>query len=167
MHQVRSEDGPAYNVTPAVDNDDEIVRRAFAILARRTPVGRAFHTPGAVREFLVLRAATQDDQYRERFGVLWLDSQNRMIAFCNMFDGTLSQTSVYPREIVRTALHHNAAAAIFTHNHPSGAVEPSRADEHLTQTLKSALALVDVKVIDHIITSPNGNSLSMAEKGLI
>lgn len=165
--QANSQDPAPYIVLKSQDTDDAIIERAYQILAARMPGVHVFHSPKAVRDFLVMRAAASEDQYRERFGVLWVDSQNRMIAMDNLFDGTLSQTSVYPREVVRAALRHNAAAAILTHNHPSGGVEPSRADEHLTQTLKSALALVDVRVIDHIITAPNGNSLSMAEKGLI
>ena len=102
----------------------------------------------------------------EVFSVLFLDAQHRVIEFSEMFRGTLTQTSVYPREVVKEALRLNAAALIFTHNHPSGSLVPSRADEALTQTLKSALSLVDVKVLDHIITS-NSGALSMAEKGLI
>lgn len=165
--QVRSQDPAPYHVDTQSDSDQAIIDQAFRILARRVQSRQAFHSPGSVREFLAMRAAREADQHRERFGVLWLDNQNRMIAVETLFDGTLSQTSVYPREVVRAALRHEAAAAIFTHNHPSGGVEPSRADEHLTQTLKSALALVDVRVVDHIITAPSGISLSMAEKGLI
>jgi DNA repair protein RadC len=97
---------------------------------------------------------------------MFLDSQSRMIEIEDMCQGTLSQVSVYPREVVRAALRHNAAAVIFSHNHPSGSVQPSRADEHLTQTLKAALALVDVRVLDHIITS-GSQALSMAEQGLV
>lgn len=145
----------------------DIIEQAFAILAGRMKEREAFHTPGAVKQYLVLRAATQRDQMVERFAVLFLDSQNRAIECETMFVGTLSQTSVYPREVVRAALRHNAAAVVFTHNHPSGSVQPSRADEHLTQTLKASLALVDVRVLDHIITGDAGQSLSMAEQGLM
>jgi DNA repair protein RadC len=102
----------------------------------------------------------------EHFGVLYLDNQNRLIAFEYHFTGTLTQASVYPREIVRAALAHHAAAVVLCHNHPSGAVIPSRADEALTQTLKAALSLVDVRVLDHVIVAP-GASFSMAERGLI
>jgi DNA repair protein RadC len=97
---------------------------------------------------------------------MFLDSQSRRIEIEDMYQGTLSQVSVYPREVVRAALRHNAAAVIFSHNHPSDSVQPSRADEHLTQTLKAALALVDVRVLDHIITS-GSQALSMAEQGLV
>jgi len=162
----RSEDPVAYG-SDAVSTEDDIIRQALAILSRRVVHLDAFHTPAAVRDYLVLRVSTRSDQYREVFSIMWLDSQNRMIAMEDMFEGTLSQTSVYPREVVRAALRNNAAAAILTHNHPSGQVQPSRADEALTQSLKAALALVDVRVLDHIITAGNGMSLSMAEKGLL
>jgi len=148
--------------------EDDIIRQALAILERRVKAPEAvFHTPDAVKQFLVMRNAVEGDQFVERFTVLFLDSQNRMVAVENMFTGTLTQTSVYPREIVRAALKHNAAAVVLSHNHPSGSVQPSRADEHLTQTLKASLALVDCKVLDHIITGSGGQSLSMAEKGLM
>ena len=96
--------------------------------------------------------------------MVFLDSQHRLLALEEMFRGTLTQTSVYPREVVLRALHHNAAAVVLAHNHPSGSVQPSRADEALTQTLKSALALVDVRVLDHIIVAP-GQALSLTETG--
>ena len=98
---------------------------------------------------------------------LFLDSQNRLIACEEMFRGTLAQTSVYPREVVKAALRHNAAAVIFAHNHPSGVAEPSRADEALTQALGQALALVEVKLLDHFIVAGQAEPLSFAEKGLI
>jgi DNA repair protein RadC len=102
----------------------------------------------------------------EVFGALFLDAQHRLLAFEEIFRGTLTQTAVYPREIVKRALAHNAAAVILAHNHPSGTTEPSHADELLTRTLSSALALVDVKVIDHIIVA-RGASLSFAQRGLV
>jgi DNA repair protein RadC len=100
------------------------------------------------------------------FVCLWLDAQHRVIAFQEPFRGTLTQTSVYPREIVKAALAANAAAVIFAHNHPSGAAQPSQADELLTRNLKEALALVDVKVLDHFIVA-GAHSLSFAERGLL
>jgi DNA repair protein RadC len=100
------------------------------------------------------------------FLVVFLDAQNRLIAAEEMFRGTLTQTSVYPREIVKRSLAHNAAAVIFAHNHPSGLAEPSRADELLTSTLKQALALVDVKVLDHFVVGV-ASALSFAERGLL
>ncbi len=102
----------------------------------------------------------------ESFVVLYLDAQNSLIEVEELFRGTLTQTSVYPREVVKSALRFNAAAVMLAHNHPSGSVTPSRADEHLTQTLKAALALVDVRVLDHLVIAGN-NSLSFAETGLL
>jgi DNA repair protein RadC len=138
----------------------EIARRA---LSQRLKEREAFHTPGAVKQYLQLQLAHKS---HEVFAVLFLDNQNRMLAMEELFRGTLSQTSVYPREVVLRALHHQAAAVVLSHNHPSGSVQPSRADEHLTQTLKAALALVDVRVLDHIIVG-QGQALSMAEQGLM
>jgi DNA repair protein RadC len=138
----------------------EMARRA---LSQRLKEREAFHTPGAVKQYLQLQLAHKN---HEVFAVLFLDSQNRMLAMEELFRGTLSQTSVYPREVVLRALHHQAAAVVLSHNHPSGSVQPSRADEHLTQTLKASLALVDVRVLDHIIVS-QGKTLSMAEQGLM
>jgi DNA repair protein RadC len=120
-------------------------------------------SPGAVRDYLRLHIAHRE---REVFVALCLDAQNRVLAMDELFSGTLTQTSVYPREVVRLALRHNAAAVIFAHNHPSGLAEPSRADELLTQALKQALALVDVKVLDHFIVA-GGGALSFAERGLL
>ena len=138
----------------------ELARRA---LSQRLKEREAFHTPDAVKQYLQLRLAHKN---HEVFAVLFLDSQNRMLALEELFRGTLSQTSVYPREVVLRALHHQAAAVVLSHNHPSGSVQPSRADEHLTQTLKASLALVDVRVLDHIIVG-QGQALSMAEQGLM
>ena len=103
---------------------------------------------------------------RETFVVVFLDSQMRVIATEELFAGTLQQTSVYPREVVKRALHHNAGGVIFGHPHPSGQCEPSRADEFLTQTLKSALSLVDVRVLDHMVVS-GSTCTSFAERGLL
>ena len=138
----------------------ELARRA---LSQRLKEREAFHTPGAVKQYLQLQLAHKN---HEVFAVLFLDHQNRMLAMEELFRGTLSQTSVYPREVVLRALHHQAAAVVLSHNHPSGSVQPSRADEHLTQTLKASLALVDVRVLDHIIVG-QGQALSMAEQGLL
>jgi DNA repair protein RadC len=138
----------------------ELSRRA---LSQRLKEREVFHTPGAVKQYLQLQLAHKN---HEVFAVLFLDIQNRMLALEELFRGTLSQTSVYPREVVMRALHHQAAAVVLSHNHPSGSVQPSRADEHLTQTLKASLALVDVRVLDHIIVG-QGQTLSMAEQGLM
>jgi len=138
----------------------ELARRA---LAQQLKEREVFSSPGAVKQYLQLHLAAKD---HEVFAVLFLDAQNRLVAMEELFRGTLTQTSVYPREVVMRALHHQAASVVLSHNHPSGTVQPSRADEALTQTLKAALALVDVRVLDHVIVT-RGDSLSMAEKGLL
>jgi DNA repair protein RadC len=120
-------------------------------------------SPQQVREFLILRLA---NALKEVFVVLFLDAQNRLIATEEMFSGTLTQTSVYPREVVKRALHYNAASVMFAHNHPSGVAKQSRADELITQELKKALALVDVRVLDHFIVAGN-QTLSFVEIGLL
>ena len=138
----------------------ELARRALAQQLREREV---FDSPETVKHYLQLHLAAKG---HEVFAVLFLDSQNRLIAMEEMFRGTLTQTSVYPREVVLRSLHHQAAAVVLAHNHPSGSVAPSRADEALTQTLKAALALVDVRVLDHVVVA-QGHSLSMAQKGLL
>ncbi|MBO9512895.1 MAG: DNA repair protein RadC [Variovorax sp.] len=138
----------------------ELARRAMAEGLRERPV---FDSPGSVKHYLQLHLAARP---HEVFAALFLDSQHRLIAMEELFRGTLTQTSVYPREVVARSLHHHAAAVVLAHNHPSGSAEPSRADELLTQTLKSALALVDVHVLDHIVVG-RGQTLSMAERGLV
>jgi DNA repair protein RadC len=121
-------------------------------------------TPAAVRDWLRLHLGALP---REVFVALWLDARNRLIADEVLFTGTLTQTSVYPREVVKRALAHNAAAAILAHNHPSGAAEPSAADELLTRALKEALALVDVRLLDHFIVAGSATPVSFAERGLL
>jgi DNA repair protein RadC len=138
----------------------ELARRAMGQQLREREV---FSSPDAVKHYLQLHLSHKG---HEVFAVLFLDAQNRLIAMEELFRGTLTQTSVYPREIVLRALHHNAACCVLAHNHPSGTVSPSRADEALTQTLKAALGLVDVRVLDHVIVAPGG-ALSMAERGLL
>ena len=138
----------------------ELARRA---LAQQLQEKALFDSPKAVREYLQLQLGAKQ---HEVFAVLFLDSQNRLIALEELFRGTLSQTSVYPREVVLRALHHHAAAVVLAHNHPSGTATPSRADEALTQSLKAALALVDVRVLDHFIVTRE-QAASMAEMGLI
>lgn len=162
--QVQTETLVPYTINA---DDDAVIARAFDILARRVQAREALTSPDVVRQYLVMRAARQADQFVERFAVLFLDAQNRLVADETMFTGTLMQTSVYPREVVRAALRHNAAAVILTHNHPSGDTTPSRADEALTQAVKTALALVDVRVLDHVVTGDGGRAVSMAERGLI
>jgi DNA repair protein RadC len=138
----------------------ELARRG---LAEQLKDRQAFSTPDAVKQYVQLQLAHKK---HEVFAVLFLDSHNRLLAMEEMFRGTLSQTSVYPREVVLRALHHGACAVVLSHNHPSGSVQPSRADEALTQTLKASLALVDVRVLDHVIVG-QGQALSMAEQGLV
>lgn len=139
----------------------ELARRAL-----RQEMGKhdAFSSPAAVREWLRLQLGGRP---HEVFMALWLDAQNRLIATDELFRGTLTQTSVYPREVVKTALQHNAAAVILAHNHPSGASEPSRADELLTRALRDALALVEVKLLDHFIVVGSAPPSSFAERGLL
>lgn len=138
----------------------ELVKRA---LASRMKLGDNLNSPAAVKDYLRLNL-----QHRqvEVFMGLFLDAQNRVIAIEELFSGTLTQTSVFPREVVRRALFHNAAGVIFSHNHPSGLAEPSHADESLTRVLAQALALVDVRVLDHLIVG-KGSVLSFAEKGIL
>ncbi|MDP1595845.1 MAG: DNA repair protein RadC [Methylotenera sp.] len=122
-----------------------------------------FQSPQQVRDYLVLRLGALT---REVFLVMFLDAQNRLNATEELFSGTLTQTSVYPREVIKRALHHNAAGVIFAHNHPSGVAQQSSADELLTKQLKQALALVDVRVLDHFIVAGN-QTLSFVERGLL
>ena len=138
----------------------ELARRS---LQQRLADRPAFDSPQAVRDYLQLQLAARE---HEVFAVLFLDAQQRLLRFDEMFRGTLTQTSVYPREVVRRALALNAGAVILAHNHPSGVAEPSRADEFLTQSLKSALALVDVRVLDHLVVG-QGQVVSLAERGLL
>ena len=146
-------------------SDDEVIRMALQILeqrARYNPV--VLGSPGAVREYLRLKLGALE---REEFWTIWLDAQNKVIDLECAFVGTLTQTAVYPREIVKSALKHNAAGVILAHNHPSGVAEPSHADIALTQTLKDTLALVDVRVLDHFIVAGTATPLSFGERGLI
>ncbi|HEX9570819.1 MAG TPA: DNA repair protein RadC [Burkholderiales bacterium] len=138
----------------------ELARRA---LREEISSRDALSSPRAVRDYLRLALAGRE---QEVFVVLLLDAQHRVIASEELFRGTLTQTSVYPREVVKCALKHNAAAVIFAHNHPSGVAEPSHADEILTRSLKAALALVDIQVLDHFIVA-GSRTMSFAERGLL
>ncbi len=124
----------------------------------------AMNSPSAVRDYLRLKLAPLE---HEEFHVIWLDAQNRIIAFDRLFRGALTQTSVYPREVVKAGLAHNAAAVILAHNHPSGVITPSHADMALTSELKAALRLVDIKVLDHFIVAGADTPLSFAERGIL
>ena len=138
----------------------ELARRA---MAERLKEREVFDSPDAVGLYLQMQLGARP---HEVFAVMFLDAQHRLIALEELFRGTLTQTSVYPREVAVRALHHHASAVVLAHNHPSGSVDPSRADEALTQSLKAALGLVDVRVLDHVIVG-DGQTLSMASKGLI
>ena len=138
----------------------EMARRA---LQEEMHVGDALNSPRAVRDYLQLQLRGRE---QEVFMVIFLDAQHRAIASEEMFHGTLTQTSVYPREVIKRALYHNAAAVILAHNHPSGTAEPSQSDRLLTDALKQALAMVDVRVLDHLIVAGVG-CLSFAERGMV
>jgi DNA repair protein RadC len=138
----------------------ELSRRALAQQLKQKPL---FNTPQAVRDYLQLQLGARS---YEVFAVLFLDSQHRLIELEEMFRGTLTQTSVYPREVVKRALTLHASSVVLAHNHPSGTAQPSRADELLTQTLKAALALIDVRVLDHFVVTGQ-QAVSMAELGLV
>lgn len=139
----------------------ELARRGLREEMQARPILGA---PQAVRDWLRLKLGNQP---HESFIALWLDAQHRLIADEELARGTLSQASVYPREVVKRALDHNAAAVILAHNHPSGSCEPSNADQLLTRALKDALALIDVRVIDHFVVAGNAVPLSFAERGLV
>ncbi len=139
------------------------IDKALQILGGLLTEREVFNNPHAVKQYLQLQLGAEP---REHFAVLFLDSQHRAIGFERLCAGTLTQANVYPREVVLAALRHGAAAVVLAHNHPSGSTAPSRADEALTLAVKNVLALVDVRVLDHVIVSATG-ALSMAEKGLM
>jgi len=151
-------------ITTRQAREDRAIYRAMGLLeSRLRKPGKTFNEPRSVRQFLALHLARCEC---EVFFALWLDTQHRLIAAENLFVGTLFQTSVYPREVLKRALHHNAAGVIFAHNHPSGCAEPSQSDQLLTTVLKQALGLVDVRVLDHFVVAGR-DTLSFAEKGLL
>lgn len=142
---------------------DEVLLVAQQLLAAQVRGNDVMSSPAVVKDFLRARLGNLP---HEVFAVVHLDAQNRVLDYVEMFRGTVSQTSIYPREVVRDALLRNSSALLLVHNHPSGVADPSRADEYLTQTLKQAAALVDVRVLDHFIVA--GSSVqSMAELGLV
>lgn len=155
--------GPAGNRSKSRDRIDAVRELIRRWLLEELKGRDALSNPAQVKDFLTLHFAGQE---HESFMALFLDAQNRLIGAEELFRGTLTQTSVYPREIVKGALRHNAAAVIFAHNHPSGVAEPSRADELLTSALKQALGLVDVKVLDHFIVA-GAATVSLAERGQV
>ena len=162
------EEGPALRRVKGLGDAKSAQFAAAIELARRSSreelkSGAALTSPGAVRDYLRLAIGGRP---HEVFVCIWLDAQHRVIKFDEPFRGTLTQTSVYPREVVKMALQINAAAVIFAHNHPSGVAQPSQADELLTANLKEALALVEVKVLDHFIIAGH-QAISFAERGLL
>ena len=140
-----------------------IIDQALQLLAAEVQGADALTSPAVVKDFLRLKLG---ERPHEVFAVVFLDTLNRVIAIEELFRGTLTQTSVYPREVVKEALARNAAAVVLVHNHPSGSAEPSRADEQLTHSLRQALALVDVRVLDHLVVTRT-HVLSFAERGLL
>lgn len=162
--KAKNEECAVYNITRNNNDDDATIARALEIMATRmrTP-GECLNSPQTVKDFFKLKLAEAE---AEIFAVIWLDTQHRVIEYQELFTGTLSQTSVYPREVVKAALAVNASACIFAHNHPSGVTNPSRSDELLTAALKAALALIDVRVLDHIIVGAMA-TMSFAESGRI
>ena len=150
-------------ITTDIRKEDEIIDQALRILESRARYGESMTSPQVAKDFCRLKLG---DLEHEVFGVLMLDAQNRLIEYEELFRGTLTQTSVYPREVVKAALASNCAGMILTHNHPSGIPEPSSADCSLTQALKQALALIDVRVLDHLVVSTTGVT-SFAERGLL
>jgi DNA repair protein RadC len=143
---------------------EALVARAKQYLHRqlREP-GTILNNPGVAGDYFALHLARNDV---EVFCAAWLDAQGALIAFEELSRGTLTQTTVHPREVVRAALRHNAAAVIFTHNHPSGVAEPSEADQRLTRNLRDALELVDVRVFDHVVIG-GAQRVSFAQRGLL
>jgi DNA repair protein RadC len=143
-------------------SDEEVLNAARSTINRRFRRGKALTSPDDSREFLRIRLAHLE---HEVFAVLWLDNRHRVIAFEELFRGTIDGSSVHSREVVKSALGHNAAACIVAHNHPSGISEPSRADQAITRRLKEALALIEVRVLDHIVVGED--CLSFADRGLL
>ena len=151
-------------INASAANEDAIIASALEILARRMrSTGMMMDSPEVVRDWLRLRVGGKP---HEEFGCIWLNARHEVIEAGELFRGTLTQTGVYPREVVKEALRHNAAAVIFYHNHPSGAAEPSSADEMLTRSLKDVLATIDVRALDHFVVTATAMT-SFAERGLL
>lgn len=164
--KIKSE-APAPYSTEKIDYDDSIINQAIKLIQSKlkTP-GKALTSPNLVREYLILHLAQFEE---EHFSLVLLDNKHRVLGFENIFRGTVDAAAVYPREVVKTVLAHNAAAVILAHNHPSGNPEPSTSDIQLTRQLKKSLALIDVRVLDHIIVGGCSQTLtvSLAERGLL
>ena len=160
---VQSEAAATYEATANDVDEAGIIARAIAIIDSHWQAGEALAGTSAAAAYVKLKLGMLQ---WEVFGVLFLDNRHRVLAFEEMFRGTLDGSSVHPREVVRAALNHNAAAVILAHNHPSGVAEPSAADRNITRQLRDALALIDCRVIDHIVIG-KGEPTSMASRGLI
>lgn len=172
--EVKTEEHAPYNVHPVEQfvstceqartrTEDALIEKAEKILlSRMKERGQAVTSPEQTRLYLRIQFA---DEWSEVFCALWMDNRNRVISFDRLFNGTIDGAAVYPREVVRAAIKHNAATVIFAHNHPSGVSEPSHADELITKRLKDALSLIDVRVLDHMVV---GDTItSFAERGLL
>jgi DNA repair protein RadC len=162
----------AFNASLLVQDDqgrylpataEQILEEARRVIDLKTQRGEAFTSPELVKEYLITKLAGFE---HEVFAALFLDAKHQLIQYVEMFRGSIDSASVYPREVVKEALHHNAAAVIFAHNHPSGNPEPSQADKTLTQRLKEALMIVEVRSLDHIVVGGR-QTVSFAERGLI
>lgn len=165
---INSEDAPKYAVTPTAEKfftaeEERVIANALAILNSRIKSKKTLASPEDTRNYFRITLSGRECEY---FTCLFLDNRHRVIEYEEMFRGTVDGASVHPREVVKAALRHNAAAVIFAHNHPSGAAEPSNADKTITLRLREALALVDVRVLDHFIIG-EGEPVSMTERGLI
>jgi len=156
-YQIRDSEGAYHNIL-----QDELVEAAQNCIKERFQKGETLSSPAASAGYLQVLIGGNE---HEVFTVLWLNSQHKVIGHSELFRGTIDGASVYPREVLKEALAHNAAAVIFAHNHPSGSPEPSQADIHITDRLKNALALVDIRVLDHVIVGET--TISMAERGLL
>lgn len=152
------QEGSDYRLATA----DEVMDRAKRLIDRKHRRGHQFSSPQAVEDYLRTKLGFKDN---ETFVALWLDNRHRLIAYEELFNGTIDGTSVYPRVVVQRAIAHNAAAVIFAHPHPSGVAEPSIADERITRRLKQALELVDIRVVDHVIVGEQ--CVSLASRGLL
>lgn len=161
---VKTEAQPDYIVQAGQPAEDQVIAEALRILrGRLAKPGIAVSSPSVAEEFLTLQLAARP---YESFSAMWLDNRHRVIAFEELFRGTIDNATVYPREVVRQAMTHNAAAVILAHNHPSGMAEPSDADRLITARLKTALEYLDVRVLDHIVVGSTG-CVSMASRGLL
>lgn len=161
MTQINDETAIEYNAEKN-DKENETIQKALTILRGRFASGESLKGPAACGDFLTAELA---GERFEVFAVMFLDSRNRVISFDRMFTGTIDSASIHPRVVVEAALRHNAHSVIFAHNHPSGCAEPSISDEHITRRLKDALALIDIRTLDHFIVGEN--VVSFAERGLI